>query len=139
MKLMVSGLAAPQVGVTKRLFIIDIEQKIKKDKDGEVVEKKPGLLMVFINPVIKAKEGEIVYEEGCLSVPGVFEEVKRAEKIELEFCDMDFEKKHVMIEGLLAIVVQHEFDHLEGKLFIDRLPIVKRAMIKNRIKKGKIL
>ena len=133
------GLAAPQVGVTKRLFIIDLEQKVKKDKDGEVIEIKPGVLMVFINPVIKSKEGDIVYEEGCLSVPGVFEDVKRAEKIEIEFCDMNFEKKHLIIEGLLAIVVQHEFDHLEGKLFIDRLPIVKRAVVKNRILKGKIL
>lgn len=133
------GLAAPQVGVTKRLFIIDLEQKIKKDEDGEVIEKRPGVLMVFINPVIKSKEGEIIYEEGCLSVPGVFEDVKRAEKIELEFYNMNFEKKHIVIEGLLAVVIQHEFDHLEGKLFIDRLPIVKRAIVKNRILKGKIL
>ncbi len=133
------GLAAPQVGVTKRLFIIDLEQTVKKDKEGNVVERKPGTLMVFMNPVIKSKEGEIVYEEGCLSVPGVFEEVKRSEKIELEFYDSNFEKKHVWVEGMLAIVVQHEFDHLEGKLFIDRLPMVKRTMVKNRILKGKAL
>jgi peptide deformylase len=133
------GLAAPQVGVTKRLFIIDLEQKVKKDEDGEVIERKPGVLMVFINPVVKSKEGEIIYEEGCLSVPGIYEDVKRAEKIELEFYDMNFDKKHVIIEGMLAIVAQHEFDHLEGKLFIDRLSVVKRAIIKNKILKGKIL
>ena len=133
------GLAAPQVGVLKQLFIIDIEQKIKRDEDGEVIDRKPGHLMVFINPVIKNKEGEIIFEEGCLSVPGVYEEVKRAEKVEIEFYDLNFEKKTIIADDVLAVVIQHENDHLEGKLFIDRLPAVKRTMVKNKILKGKNL
>jgi len=133
------GLAAPQVGVTKKLFIIDVDQKVKKNDEGEVIDRKPGLLMVFINPEITAKDGEIIYEEGCLSVPGVYEEVKRAERVELEFYDLDFNKNKVLAEGILAVAIQHEYDHLEGKLFIDRLPIVKRAIVKNRILKGKNL
>jgi peptide deformylase len=133
------GLAAPQVGITKKLFIIDLEQKVEKNKDGEVTKVKPGFLMVFINPEIKFKEGEILYEEGCLSVPGVYEEVKRAEKVEVEFYDLSFTKKVIIAEDMLAIAIQHEYDHLEGKLFIDRLPAIKRTMVKNRILKGKNL
>jgi len=133
------GLAAPQVGVLKKLFIIDIEQRVEKDDDGEVVDRTPGVLMVFINPEIKYKEGEAVYEEGCLSVPGIYEEVKRAEKVEIEYYDINFNKKHLVAKGFLADVIQHEYDHLEGKLFIDKLSAVKRTMVKNKILKGKNL
>jgi len=133
------GLAAPQVGILKQLFIIDIEQTVEKDDDGEVVSRTPGILMVFINPEIKSKTGEVVYEEGCLSVPGIYEDVKRAEKVELEYYDLNFEKKHLAVDGFLAVVIQHEYDHLEGKLFIDKLSIVKRAIVKNKILKGKNL
>lgn len=132
------GLAAPQVGVSKRLFIIDIEQKVEKDDNDEVISRTPGELHVFINPIIVEKEGEIVYEEGCLSVPGVYEEVKRAKKVVIEFHDRNFEKKRMIAEGLLSVVIQHEYDHLEGKLFIDKLPLVKRTIVKRRILKGKV-
>lgn len=133
------GLAAPQVGVLKKLFIIDIDQRVEKDDDGEVINRTPGFLMVFINPEIKAKSGEVIYEEGCLSVPGIYEEVKRAEKVELEYYDLNFQKKHIIAEDFLAVVIQHEYDHLEGKLFIDKLSLVKRTIVKNKILKGKNL
>jgi peptide deformylase len=120
------GLAAPQVGINKRMFIIDVEQNVEKDKDGEVISVKPGRLLVFINPKIIDKQGEIRYEEGCLSVPGVYEEVVRAKNITVEFYDENFQKKQISTDGLLAIAIQHENDHLDGMLFIDRLPPVKR-------------
>lgn len=133
------GLAAPQVGVSKRLFVIDVEQKTERDEDGEIISRIPGKLLVFINPKIKEKEGTAFYEEGCLSVPGVYEEVKRAEKITIEYYDENFDRKELKTDGVLAIVIQHENDHLDGKLFIDRLPMVKRTIVKNRLLKGKNL
>jgi len=132
------GLAAPQVGVNKKLFILDIEQKVEKNDNDEVISRMVGKLHVFINPAIIEKEGELIYEEGCLSVPGVYEEVKRAKKVVVEFYDGNFEKKTMIAEGLLSVVIQHEYDHLEGKLFIDRLPIVKRTLVKRRVLKGKV-
>jgi peptide deformylase len=133
------GLAAPQVGVNKRMFIIDIEQSVEKDDEGEVLSVKPGKLLVFINPKITNKQGEISYEEGCLSVPGVYEEVVRSKNISIEFFDEKLEKKQINAEGLLAIAIQHENDHLDGILFIDKLPTVKRTMVKKRLLKGKNL
>jgi peptide deformylase len=133
------GLAAPQVGVSKKLFIVDVEQKVEKDEDGEVVSRTPGELLVFINPEIIEKEGSVVYEEGCLSVPGVYEEVKRSERITVRYYDEHFNGRTKTAAGFLAVAIQHEYDHLEGKLFIDRLPVVKRTMVKNRILKGKNL
>ena len=133
------GLAAPQVGISKRLFIIDIDQKVEKDDEGEVISRTPGKLRVFINSKIIHKEGLVTYEEGCLSVPGVYEEVDRAEIITIEYYDENFEKQQMTVKDFFAVVVQHEYDHTEGKLFIDRLPIVKRTLVKNRILKGKNL
>jgi peptide deformylase len=133
------GLAAPQVGISKKLFIIDVEQKIEKDEDGEVISRTPGQLLVFINPEIIEKEGSVTYEEGCLSVPGVYEEVKRAEKVTIKYYDEHFNTKTRTAEDFLAVAIQHEYDHLEGKLFIDKLPVVKRTIVKNRILKGKNL
>jgi peptide deformylase len=133
------GLAAPQVGVSKRLFIIDIEQKVEKDDNDEIIARHPGKLHVFINPKITKEEGSVIYEEGCLSVPGIYEEVKRAEKITVEYYDLDFKKQELTAEEFMAVVIQHENDHLDGKLFIDKLPMVKRTMVKNRILKGKNL
>lgn len=133
------GLAAPQVGVNKRMFIIDVEQNVEKDKEGEIVSVKPGRLLVFINPRIIDKQGETKYEEGCLSVPGVYEEVVRSKKVTVEFYDGNFQKNQISADGLLAIAIQHENDHLDGILFIDRLPTVKRTMVKKRILKGKNL
>ena len=133
------GLSAPQVGENKRIFIIDVDQETEKDEDGEVLSRTPGKLLVFINPKIISKEGEKICEEGCLSVPGVYEEIRRAEKLTIEYYDENFEKKSMTAEGLLAVAIQHENDHLDGVLFIDKLPTVKRTVVKNRILKGKNL
>ncbi len=133
------GLAAPQLGVNKRLFIIDIDQEVEKDEEGVVLSRSPGNLLIFINPEIISKEGETVCEEGCLSVPGVYEEVKRAQKIKVQYYDKDFNKQELQAEGILAVAIQHENDHLDGILFIDKLPSVKKTLVKNRILKGKNL
>jgi peptide deformylase len=113
------GLAAPQIGISKRIIIIDTEEK------G---------VMVLINPVIIKREGETKEEEGCLSVPGIFSIVKRSAVITVEALDLDEKKVRLTQEGFLAIALQHEIDHLDGYLFIDRLSPAKRLMIKNKLK-----
>jgi len=113
------GLAAPQVGVSKKIIVIDIEEK--------------GVI-VLINPVIIKREGEMKEEEGCLSVPGVYSTVRRSSTITVEALDLDENKIRITQEGFLAIALQHEIDHLEGYLFIDRLSPAKRLMIKDQLK-----
>lgn len=100
------GLAAPQVGISKRLVVIDLQDEM-------------GLLQL-INPVITKKEGSAIGVEGCLSVPDFEGEVERAEYVECEFIDIDGKKHLIAAEGLLAICLQHECDHLDGILFIDK-------------------
>lgn len=126
------GLAAPQVGISKRFFVIDIDSKLEKDEEGNIKEVKEGKFRVYINPQIIEKEGKSKGEEGCLSVPGVYEEVNRFEKIKLKYYDINLEEKEELVDGFLAIAIQHENDHLDGKLFIDRLPTVKRTVVKKR-------
>jgi len=97
--------------------------------------------MALINPVILSQEGEDTMEEGCLSIPGVREMVTRARKIRVRFRDANFELKEMEAEGLLARVILHEYDHLMGVLFIDRIPSLKRTMMKaklNQIKRGEV-
>ena len=113
------GLAAPQVGVSKKIIVIDTEEK--------------GII-VLINPVIIKREGESKEEEGCLSVPGVYSPVRRSYSITVEALDLDENKIRITQEGFLAIALQHEIDHLEGYLFIDRLSPAKRLMIKDKLK-----
>jgi peptide deformylase len=107
------GLAAPQVGVSIRLLVIDISV-IKEYKDLAP--------MVIINPQILETEGDVTMEEGCLSIPGVREEVTRPEKILLKYRDEKFAEHRVWLEGLLARVLLHELDHLNGELFIEKIP-----------------
>jgi len=113
------GLAAPQVGVSRRVIVIDIEEK--------------GVI-ALINPVIVKREGEIKEEEGCLSVPGVYSIVRRSSKVTVEALDLDEKKIRICQEGFLAIALQHEIDHLDGYLFIDRLSPAKRLMIKEKLR-----
>jgi peptide deformylase len=115
------GLAAPQVGISLRLMVVG-------DDDGRQVR-------ALINPVIAEQGGEIVAEEGCLSIPGVFAPVKRAEWVRLEAQDELGRPLSLMARGLRARVFQHEMDHLDGVLFIDRLDPVTRDRIKRRIRK----
>ncbi len=113
------GLAAPQIGVSKRIFIIDVATG----------EDEPSDLRVFINPEIVEKEGTVCWEEGCLSFPGVHEEVERAERVKVRAVDKDGKPFELEADGLLAIAIQHENDHLEGKLMIDHLSLLKRRLV----------
>ncbi len=118
------GLAAPQVGESKRLFIVDL-----------TLNKEPGKKIILINPEIKEVEGEQVGEEGCLSIPGVTENVKRSYKVLIKGYTLSEKEIEIEAEGLLARVFQHELDHLDGILFIDRLSFVKKKMALKRAKK----
>ncbi len=113
------GLAAPQIGVSKRLFVIDVATG----------DDEPSDLRVFINPEIVEKNGTVCYEEGCLSFPGVHEEVKRAERILVRAKDASGETFELEADGLLAIAVQHENDHLDGKLMVDHLSLLRRRLV----------
>jgi len=115
------GLAAPQIGVSLRLMVVT-------DDEGREAR-------ALINPIITEQGGEVVAEEGCLSIPGIFAPVKRAEWVRLEAQDPDGEAVAITARGLRARVFQHEMDHLDGVLFIDRLDPVTRDRIKRRIKK----
>tara|TARA_B100001175_G_scaffold243461_1_gene209917 strand:- start:498 stop:1019 length:522 start_codon:yes stop_codon:yes gene_type:complete len=123
------GLAAVQIGIPKRIIVMDIS----KDKDI----KKP---MYFVNPVIKEKNpNKSTYEEGCLSVPDQFAEIERPSKCEVEYLDYFGKKKILKAEGLLATCIQHEMDHLEGILFIDYLSKLKKSIIIKKLsKKNKV-
>ena len=117
------GLAATQVGVLKRLIIVDIGED-----DDETYEP-----LVLFNPEILSFDGEIVVEEGCLSIPNVTAEVKRPEEVVVEGIDIQNESVRVEADGLLARVLQHEIDHLNGVLFIDRISGLKRQLLKDEL------
>ena len=118
------GLAATQIGELHRLFLVDI-----------AAEDEPSNLMVFINPEITAKEGEQCAPEGCLSFPGVTEEIKRAAKITVRALDRKGEPFELAAEGLLAVAVQHENDHLDGVLMIDKMGILKKRIVQRKMQK----
>jgi peptide deformylase len=118
------GLAATQVGVAKQVLVADIAARRPESE-----------LIVLINPEIVAAEGEVIFEEGCLSVPDYQAEVKRHEKITVRGLNLKGEEVQIEAEGLLAIVLQHEIDHLNGMLFIDRLSKLKRDLYKRRLRK----
>ena len=116
------GLAATQVDVHQRLLVLDITE----DKSAP---------MVFINPEILESEGNITHDEGCLSVPEIYEPVERAEKIKVKALNRNGEEFEMEVDGLLAICIQHEMDHLEGKLFVDYLSALKRSRLKKKMAK----
>jgi len=116
------GLAATQVNQHIQLLLVDTSET--KDQ-----------LQVFINPKILKRDGEQVYEEGCLSVPGIYESVTRAEKILVEALDKDGKKFTLEAHGLLSVCIQHEMDHLLGKVFVEYLSPLKRNRIKNKMLK----
>jgi peptide deformylase len=132
------GLAAPQVDVQKRVVVIDVRPRDNGRYTLEGLtdlEKKIEQPLVLINPEILETEGETTYEEGCLSVPSYFETVKRFDYIKFKMLTVSGEAVEYEVDGLLAICIQHEIDHLDGKLFIDRLSVVKGNRIKSKIKK----
>jgi peptide deformylase len=124
------GLAAPQIGKAIRLFVIDSTRMYDDD------EKNDGVREVFINAQMIDELGkEWAYEEGCLSIPTIREDVYRKEKIKIEYYDRNFKKHTKEFTGLTARVIQHEYDHIEGKLFIDHLKPLKRSLLKGKLDK----
>lgn len=124
------GLAAPQIGVDLRVAVTDTRWR----EEDQVRE-----LRVWINPVISRREGSVIYEEGCLSVPGIYFDIKRAAEITLSWQDQEGNHHTADFEGFQAVALQHEFDHLDGRLFIDLLPPIKQKLLKKRLHKQKKL
>ncbi len=121
------GLAAPQVGVTKRLLVVDVAR-------GD----EPPAPLCLVNPeILWASDEGRVYDEGCLSLPEHYAEVERPAEVRIGFIDRDGERQEIMADGLLATCIQHEMDHLEGVLFVDHLSSLKRGMILRKLKKLK--
>jgi peptide deformylase len=138
------GLAAPQVNRSIRLFVVDSTQifnNLEDDEQGKYPDA-PGLKEVFINARILKLNGEAwPYNEGCLSIPKIREEILRNEEVTLEYDDQQFSRQTKTFNGLTARVILHEYDHIEGKLFIDYLKPLKRKLLKGKlddISKGKI-
>lgn len=132
------GLAAPQCGELHRMLVVDTRPR-KTDRyeenDMTELESKIAQPLVVINPEIVKTEGKTTFDEGCLSVPSFYDTVERAKIIELKYFDINGKEQRLVTDGLLAICLQHEMDHLEGTLFIDHLSLVKSNKIKNQIKK----
>jgi peptide deformylase len=129
------GLAAPQIGLSIRLFVIDAAPF---SEDEELDEAEVTLLKTFkkafINPTILEEDGPIwEFNEGCLSIPDVREDVSRHERIRIHYWDEQFNEQELVLTGLAARVVQHEYDHIEGILFTDHLTSLKRRLLKNRL------
>lgn len=129
------GLAAPQVGLAIRLFIVDTTPFADSDEvSKEEAEQLKDFRRTFINATIVKEEGEIWgFNEGCLSIPDVREDVFRHEKITIEYFDENFEKKTEVFDGLIARVIQHEYDHIEGVLFTDHLSALRKKMIGKKL------
>ncbi|MGH8028921.1 MAG: peptide deformylase [Arenimonas sp.] len=120
------GLAATQVNIHQRLLVLDVSED----------HARP---LVFINPEILLAEGHQVYQEGCLSVPGIFADVKRAERISVRALDREGQSFELEAEGLLAVCIQHEMDHLDGKVFVDYLSPLKRELVRKKLAKQRKL
>lgn len=116
------GLAATQVDVHQRLLVLDVSED----------QSRP---MVFINPEILSAEGHQVYQEGCLSVPGIYADVKRANQVRVKALDRDGKEFEIEADGLLAVCIQHEMDHLAGKVFVDYLSPLKREQVRKKLAK----
>ena len=119
------GLAASQVDVHQRFMVIDVSE----EHDAP---------LVFINPEIRTRQGEQVYQEGCLSVPGIYADVSRADVVTVHAHGRDGQPFELQAEGLLAVCIQHELDHLDGKLFVDYLSPLKREMVKKKLAKRRL-
>jgi len=118
------GLAASQVDDHRRFMVIDVSEE----------KNQP---LVFINPEIAEADGHQVYQEGCLSVPGIFADVTRADEVTVRFLDRQGQAQELRADGLLAVCIQHEMDHLDGKLFVDYLSPLKREMVRKKLEKAR--
>lgn len=121
------GLAAIQVAIAKRVLLLCIP-----DEEGEQHNDD---LLEIINPVVSNEDGVIVYQEGCLSVPSFYEDIERHERLTLTYYDRHGEKQSLEAEGLLSVAIQHEIDHLDGKLFIEKLSYIRRKKFEKEYKK----
>ncbi|WP_320112786.1 peptide deformylase [Draconibacterium orientale] len=121
------GLAGPQVAALKNIFVIDTTSL---NEDATVPEVR-----MYLNPeILDYSKEELYYNEGCLSIPGIFEDVIRPDKIEVRYRNENFDVREVTLDGLVARIFQHEYDHLQGILFIDRLSSLRKRMIKSKLK-----
>ena len=138
------GLAAPQINKEIRLFVMDSTQIFENMEDDELGKypDEPGVKKVFINATIKELKGEEwAYNEGCLSIPKIREDVYRPEELTIEYLDENFVQYTETFNGLTARIIQHEYDHIEGKLFIDYLKPLRKKLLQGKlsdISKGKI-
>ncbi len=116
------GLAATQVDVHRQVVVIDISEEKNQ-------------LLVLVNPRITHRDGVQVYEEGCLSVPGIYDKVERAAQVTVEYLDLEGQTRTLTADGLLAVCIQHELDHLQGRVFVDHLSQLKQMRIKTKLAK----
>jgi len=125
------GLAAPQIGRSLRIFVVDTSPMAESAKEPEL----DGFRKVFINPFIVEEWGDAwAFEEGCLSLPNIREEVTRPEHVRIEYLDENWDLKEEVYDGIRARVIQHEYDHLEGKLFVDLINPIKRKLLTARLR-----
>ncbi len=135
------GLAAPQIGKSIRLFIVDSEQLLKEDEEDEKQSRKKSeklkgepIKEAFINPVMLKEFGKKwTYEEGCLSIPGIREDVSREDTIVIRYFDREFKQHEKQFDGITARIIQHEYDHIEGILFVDHINTLKRQLLRTRL------
>ena len=125
------GLAAIQVGADQRVLIINVPLEVE---DGEHDQPKENTLEM-INPIIVEKDGTEKFQEGCLSIPGVYEDIERAKHVKVEYFDRDGNKQVIEDDGFLAVAMQHEIDHLDGKVFIEKLSYIKRKKFEKEWKR----
>ncbi len=124
------GLAAPQVANTSRIFVIDVDAMLKEEKGSE-----PMGPVAFINPKIIKKSNDLVeYEEGCLSIPDIRENIQRPDYIKVKYLDRDFKEQTLEARGWLSRVIQHEYDHIDGVLFIDYLGSFRKRLLRGKLK-----
>lgn len=138
------GLAAPQINQSIRMFVVDTIQIVEgfDEEDKKEYPNEQPIKQVFINAEVISTEGDLwAYNEGCLSIPKIREDVKRHQKVTIKYCDENFQEKTETFDGITARVILHEYDHIEGKLFIDLLAPLKRKLLKkklNDISEGKV-
>lgn len=128
------GLAAPQIGMDIRLFVVDGQPLNENEKNEDIDPTLIGFKKVFINAEILEEDGDDwPFEEGCLSIPGIRADVYRPEKLVITYRDMDWNEITETYEGIAARIIQHEYDHIDGILFTDYLPPLKKRMLKNKL------
>ena len=125
------GLAAIQVGVAQRVLIINVPLEVEEGAHDQPKENT----LEMINPVIVEKDGNEKYQEGCLSIPGVYEDIERAKHVKVEYFDRGGNKHSIEDDGFLAVAMQHEIDHLDGKVFIEKLSYIKRKKFEKEWKR----